>query len=102
MNSDEIRKIDREHVIYSWAAQKAVNPVVIDRAEGIYMWNPEGKRYIDFCSGLLNINVGHGHKHVLNAMSKQMEKLTYVGPMFSTEPKAKLAKMISEVTSGRS
>ena len=100
MNSDEIRKIDREHVIYSWAAQGAVNPVVIDRTEGIYMWSPEGKRYIDFSSGLLNVNIGHGNKHVLNAMSRQMEKLTYVGPAFSTEPKARLAKMISEVTPG--
>ncbi|TFG57991.1 MAG: aminotransferase class III-fold pyridoxal phosphate-dependent enzyme, partial [Spirochaetales bacterium] len=71
-----------------------------DRAEGIHMWDTDGKQYIDFCSGLLNVNIGHGNKHVLDAMKKQMEKLTYVAPSFGTEAKAVLGKMISEVTPG--
>ncbi|MFC1849511.1 aminotransferase class III-fold pyridoxal phosphate-dependent enzyme [candidate division CSSED10-310 bacterium] len=99
MNADEIKKWDR-HVIYGWKAQRDVDPIIMDRAEGIYIWDIQGKRYLDFCAGLLCVNVGHGHKHVLEAMKRQMEKLTYVAPMFGTEPKAKLAKMISEVTPG--
>jgi taurine---2-oxoglutarate transaminase len=100
MNNEEIRRLDKEHVIYSWKAQRNVNPIIMDRAEGIYNWDVDGKRYIDFCAGLLCVNVGHSHPHVLNAMKAQMEKLTYVGTMFGSEPKARLAKMLSEVTPG--
>jgi taurine--2-oxoglutarate transaminase len=98
MNTKEIKKLDRQHVVYSWKAQGSVDPIVIDRAEGIYMWDTDGKRYIDGCSGLLNINIGHGNRHVLEAMKAQMEKLCYVSPGFGTEPKARLAAMVAEVT----
>ncbi len=100
MNTEDIKRMDRQHVVYSWAAQGAVDPIVVDRADGIYFWDTDGKRYIDFCAGLLCVNIGHGNKHVLDAMKTQMDKLTYAAPLFSTEPKAKLAKMISEVTPG--
>ena len=98
MEKDEVKRIDRRHVIYSWKAQRDVDPIVIDRAEGIYLWDADGKKYIDFCAGLLCINIGHGNRHVLDAMKHQMEKFTYVPPSFATEPKAKLAKMIADVT----
>jgi taurine--2-oxoglutarate transaminase len=97
---EAIRKLDREHVVYSWKAQKGVNPIIMDRAEGIYQWDVDGKQYIDFASGLLCVNIGHGNKHVLGAMKSQMDKLCYTGTMFGTEPKAELARMISEVTPG--
>ncbi|MDY6826855.1 MAG: aminotransferase class III-fold pyridoxal phosphate-dependent enzyme [Bacillota bacterium] len=100
MNTQELKKIDREHLIYSWKAQGNLDPVMIDRADGIYMWDTDGNRIIDFCSGLLCINIGHNNKHVLNAMHAQMDKLCYVSPVFGTEPKARLGKMIAEVTPG--
>jgi len=100
MDKDEIKKLDRQHVIYPWKAQRALDPIVIDRAEGIHFWDADGKRYIDFCAGLLCINIGHGNQHVLGAMKEQMAKFTYVPPSFATEPKAKMASMISEVTPG--
>lgn len=96
----EIQELDRKHIVYSWKAQKSVNPIIMERAEGIYQWDMDGKKYIDFASGLLCVNIGHGNRHVLDSMKKQMEKLCYVGTMFGTEIKAKLAKMISEVTPG--
>ncbi len=100
MKKDEIKKLDRQHVIYPWKAQRGVDPIVIDRAEGIHFWDADGKRYIDFCAGLLCINIGHGNQHVLGAMKEQMAKFTYVPPSFATEPKSRLAGMISEVTPG--
>lgn len=100
MNTQDLKKMDRNHLVYSWKAQGAVDPIIMDRAEGIYMWDTDGKKYIDFCSGLLCVNIGHSNQHVLDAMRKQMEKCTYVGTMFGTEPKAKLGEMISEVTPG--
>jgi len=59
VDTKQIKEMDRSHVIYSWAAQKNVNPIIMDHAEGIYQWDTDGKKYIDFCSGLLNINIGH-------------------------------------------
>lgn len=100
MNTEQTKKIDREHVIYSWSIQGKVNPIAIDRAEGIYMYTPEGKKIIDFISGLICVNVGHSHPHVLKAMREQMEKITYISPSFTSEAKAKLCSMIADVTPG--
>ncbi|MBN1944342.1 MAG: aminotransferase class III-fold pyridoxal phosphate-dependent enzyme [Bradymonadales bacterium] len=100
MRTEELKKLDRQHVIYSWRSQGGVDPIMIDRADGIYMYDTDGRRFIDFCAGLLCVNIGHGNQHVLQAMRQQMEKLTYVGPAFGTEVKARLAAMISEVTPG--
>ena len=93
MNKDQIAEIkqwDAEHVIYPWKTQGWYRPILMERAEGIYMYDAEGKRYIDFCSGLLNINIGHGNKHVPDAMTAQMDTLCYVASTFTTEPKARL------------
>jgi len=100
MEKDEIKKLDRQHVIYPWKAQRVFDPIVLERAQGIHFWDADGKRYIDFCAGLLCINIGHGNQHVLNAMKSQMAKFTYVPPSFATEAKARCARMISEVTPG--
>ena len=100
MKTADLKKLDRQHVIYSWKAQGSVDPVMIDRAEGIYMWDTDGKRILDGCAGLLNINIGHGNKHVLAAMKAQMDKVCYVAPGFGTEPKARLAEMVAQLTPG--
>jgi taurine---2-oxoglutarate transaminase len=100
VNTQELKKLDRSHVIYSWKPQGGWEPTMIDRAEGIYMYDTDGRPIIDGCSGLLNINLGHSNRHVLDAMKAQMEKLCFVSPGFGTEAKAKLAKMVAEVTPG--
>ena len=100
MSTEDLKKLDRKHLVYSWKAQGSVDPIIIDRAEGIYMWDVDGKKYIDGVSGLLNVNIGHGNRHVLDSMKKQMEKLCYVGTMFGSEPKARLGEMIAQVTPG--
>jgi taurine--2-oxoglutarate transaminase len=100
MTTADLKKLDRQHVIYSWKAQGSVDPIMIERAEGIYMWDTDGKRYLDGCAGLLNVNIGHGNKHVLEAMKTQMDKLCFVAPSFGTEPKARLAEMVAELTPG--
>jgi len=100
MTTQDIKKLDREHIVYSWKAQKGVDPIIIDHADGIYMWDTDGKQYIDGCAGPLCINIGHGNKHVHDAMKAQMEKVCYVGTMFGTEAKAKCAEMVAEVTPG--
>ncbi|MFP4179608.1 MAG: aminotransferase class III-fold pyridoxal phosphate-dependent enzyme [Spirochaetaceae bacterium] len=100
MDTQDLKKMDRDHIVYSWTAQGNVDPVIIDRAKGIYMWDTDDNRIIDFCSGLLNVNIGHSNEHVLESMRAQMDKLCYVGTKFGTEPKARLGEMIAEVTPG--
>ena len=100
MNTEDLQKLDRQHVIYSWKQQGGWLPTVIDHAEGIYMYDNDGRRIVDGCAGLLNINLGHGNRYVLDAMKAQMEKLCFVSPGFATEPKARLASMVAEVTPG--
>ena len=100
MTTEELKKLDRAHTVYSWKAQKDVNPIMLDHADGVMVYDTDGKEYVDFCSGLLNINLGHNNAHVKEAMKAQMDKACYVGTMFGTEPKARLGEMISEITPG--
>jgi taurine--2-oxoglutarate transaminase len=100
MKTEELQKLDRSHVIYSWKPQGGWLPTMIDRAEGIYMYDTDSRRIIDGCAGLLNVNIGHGNRHVLEAMKAQMDKLCFVSPGFGTEPKARLAEMVAELTPG--
>jgi len=69
MKKTEVKDIDKSNIVYSWAVQGNEH-IIIDHTERIYMWDVEGKRYIDFCAGLLNINIGHSNPYVLDAMKK--------------------------------
>jgi taurine--2-oxoglutarate transaminase len=100
VKTEQLKKLDRQHVIYSWKPQGGWEPTMIDRAEGIYMYDTDGRPILDGCSGLLNINLGHSHPYVLEAMKKQIDKLCFVSPGFGTEPKARLAAMVAELTPG--
>ena len=100
LTSDEILRLCREHTFYSWSAQEKVNPIVIDRAEGVYFWDPEGKQYIDFNSQLMSVNVGHGDRRVMDAVAQQAERLIFAAPQFATEPRARLGALLAEVAPG--
>jgi 4-aminobutyrate aminotransferase-like enzyme len=60
-----------EHTIWSWSAQKKVEPISMARAEGIYFWDAEGKRYTDLNSQLMCMNIGHGHPKVIQGKSTE-------------------------------
>ena len=101
MTSAEIAALSKKHTISEWAVQGAVDPFVIDRAEGIYLYTPEGKRYIDFNSQLMSVNIGHSDRRVIKALQQQAEKLCYVAPGFmTTEPRARLGAKLAEITPG--
>lgn len=88
-------KLEADHVVYGWQRQEVRSPLIFDKAEGIYLWDEEGKRYADFCAGQINVNVGYGHPKVLAAMQRQMSRTTYVPPMFATEARIRLASMVA-------
>jgi taurine--2-oxoglutarate transaminase len=95
-----LQEFGHEHVVYGWQPQGTVSPITFERADRIYLWDTDQRRYIDFCSAQMNVNVGYGHPRVLAAMREQMERMTYVAPMFATEPRTRLAAMVAERTPG--
>ncbi|HEY3162179.1 MAG TPA: aminotransferase class III-fold pyridoxal phosphate-dependent enzyme [Vicinamibacterales bacterium] len=101
LSSAEASALSKKHTISEWAVQGAVDPLVIDRAEGVYLYTPEGKRYIDFNSQLMSVNIGHSDRRVVKALQEQAEKLCYVAPGFmTTEPRARLGAKLAEITPG--
>ena len=88
MNAQEMIDACLEHTLFDWSATGKVSPLAIDRAEGVWLYGPDGERYLDFNSQLMSVNIGHGHPKVLAAMKAQIDKLTYVFPGAATEPRA--------------
>lgn len=89
-----------DHTLFSWSKQGGLNPINAARAEGVYLYDRDGKRYIDFSSQLMNVNIGHGNKHVIDSVHRQMQELQFVYPGMATDPRAKLGKKLAELAPG--
>ncbi|MBL4847997.1 MAG: aminotransferase class III-fold pyridoxal phosphate-dependent enzyme [Planctomycetes bacterium] len=89
-----------QHSMYTWTATSKVNPLPIERAEGIYLYQPDGKRIIDFNSQLMSVNIGHNHPKVVEAMKKQLDSLIYCFPGTATAVRARLSKKLAELVPG--
>jgi len=100
LTTKEIVDLSREYTFFSWSVQGQVAPIPVERAEGIYFWDTDGKRYIDFSSQLMNTNVGHQHPKVVQAIKDQADKLCFVHPGNTTDVRALLGKKLAEVTPG--
>ena len=100
MSGEEIVALSKRHTIFEWSAQSKVDPIPIARAQGIYFWTPEGKRYIDFNSQLMCVNIGHGDERVVRAIQEQAAVLAYANPSMATEPRARLGAKLATVTPG--
>lgn len=98
LTSQEVVQENREYTLFSWSVQEAANPIHMKRAEGVYFWDGEDNRWLDFSAQLINMNVGHQHPKVLNAIKKQVDELCFAGPGFATEPRGRLGKKLAEVT----
>jgi taurine--2-oxoglutarate transaminase len=97
LNAAEIVKSNRDYTLASWVAQGTWNPIPIERGEGVYIYDANGKRYIDWSSQLVNVNIGHSHPHVVRAIQEQVAKLCYVEPSFATEPRGRLGEKLEAV-----
>ena len=75
MTTDEIVALSREHTFFSWSAQGAIDPIAIDHAEGVWLTTPDGRRILDFNSQLMSVNIGHGDRRVVAAITEQATKL---------------------------
>src|SRR5438034_6435682 len=100
MTSDEMIALCRKHTIFEWSAQGNVDPIPVSRAKGVYFWTPDGKRYLDFNSQLMCVNIGHGDPRVIKAIQDQAAELAYASPFMVTEPRARLGAKLAEITPG--
>ena len=97
MTGKEIVETQKKYYLQSWAKQKDVNPIPMEKAEGIYLWDYDGNRYTDMSSTQVNVNLGYGNEDINNAMKEQIDKFAWMGPGYGVESRAKLAKMIVDL-----
>jgi taurine--2-oxoglutarate transaminase len=100
LTSEQIVAANRAHTFFSWSVQGSLDPIAIDHAEGVYLYTPEGKRILDFNSQLMSVNIGHGDRRVIDAITAQAAKLQYVQPAFATEIRGRLGDKLAEIMPG--
>jgi taurine--2-oxoglutarate transaminase len=100
MSGEEIVALTKRHTLFEWSTRMGVDPIPVARSEGIYFWTPEGKRYIDFNSQLMCVNIGHGDPSVVKAIQEQVATLAYANPFMATEPRARLGAKLATITPG--
>ena len=93
MNYSEMSK---KFNLHSWSAQKALEPLEIVKAEGIYFWDKDGKKYADMSAQLVNSNLGHGNRALIDAIKDQVEKIPFIGPGYAIDVRSEAAKAIVE------
>src|SRR5450756_1284743 len=98
--TDQIIQNNQDYTLFSWSKQKSTNPIAVKHAKGVYLYDYDGKKYIDFSSGLMNVNIGHGDQRVTNAVMKQMQEVSYVTPSCVTKARGELGKKLAEICPG--
>ncbi|MFZ1491236.1 MAG: aspartate aminotransferase family protein [Ilumatobacteraceae bacterium] len=88
---------DRAHVFHSWSAQDLLDPVVIAGAEGAWMWDDQGNRWLDFSSQLVNVNIGHQHPKLVAAIKEQADRLCTISPTMANDARSEAARLIVEL-----
>ena len=91
---------DRAHVFHSWSAQAHLDPLVITGGEGAWVWDEDGRRFLDFSSQLMNVNIGHQHPKLLAAIHEQTDLLTTVAPIHANPARSEAARLIAERAPG--
>jgi taurine--2-oxoglutarate transaminase len=91
---------DRAHVFHSWSAWGTLDPVVVTGGEGAWFWDDQGRRYLDFSSQLVNLNIGHQHPRLVAAIQEQAASLCTVAPAFANDKRSEAARLIAERAPG--
>ena len=94
MKGEEIKSTLKEYNLQSWSKQKGINPISVEKAEGIYFWDYNGNRYSDMSSQLVNMNLGFGNPAISQAIKDQVDQYCFIGPSYGAESRAILAKKI--------
>ena len=97
----DILPLSREHVFYTWSAQARVNPIAVKHAKGVYFWDIQDRRYLDFNSMTMCVNIGHGDQRVIDAMKAQLDEIPYAAPGMTTRIRALASQAVAELTPGQ-
>ena len=99
-SEEQVRRDDRAHVFHSWSAQALIDPLPIASAQGSYFTDYSGKRYLDFSSQLVNVNIGYQHPKMVAAIQEQAARLTTISPAFANDARSEAARLIAEIAPG--
>ena len=91
---------DRRHVFHSWSAQAQISPLPIAGASGSYFWDFEGKRYLDFTSQLVNVNIGYQHPKLVKAIQEAAARQCTIAPSWADESRSEAARLIAGLAPG--
>jgi taurine--2-oxoglutarate transaminase len=95
LSPEEVVEWSKRYTIFDWTAQASITPLPVERAEGVYFFGADGKRYLDFNSQLMSVNIGHADRRVVRAITRQAERLPYVNPAsMTTVQRALLGKKL--------
>ncbi|MBX7097869.1 MAG: aminotransferase class III-fold pyridoxal phosphate-dependent enzyme [Myxococcaceae bacterium] len=100
LSAEEIVGLSKKYTLFEWSAQASMAPIPMTKAEGIFFWDANGKRYFDFNSQLMCVNIGHGNKKVIAAIKEQADRLAYANPYMATDVRAALGKKLAEIAPG--
>jgi 4-aminobutyrate aminotransferase-like enzyme len=100
MTKDEALK-KKDAYIFPCVTTYYSEPLVADRAQGHYVWDIDGRQYLDFFGGILTISVGHCNPKVTGTIKQQVDRLQHVSTAYVTEPMVALAEKLAEITPGR-
>lgn len=98
--SQEIIKNNQDYTLFSWSKQKGATPIAVKHAQGVYLYDYDDNRILDFSSGLMNVNIGHGDQRITDAVVKQMQEVAYVTPSCVTKVRGELGKKLAEICPG--
>ena len=98
--TEEIVQENLDYTLFSWSKQKGIDPIAVKYAEGVYLYDYDDKRYIDFSSGLMNVNIGHGNQRITEAVIRQMKEVSYVTPSCITKVRGELGRKLAEICPG--
>jgi taurine---2-oxoglutarate transaminase len=98
--AQDIIQDNLDYTLFSWSKQKGISPIAVKYGEGVYLYDYDGKRYLDFSSGLMNVNIGHGNQRVTEAVVRQMQEVAYITPSCVTKVRGELGKKLAEICPG--
>ena len=97
LTNEYVKNADLSQVLHSWSVQNELNPLSVKTAAGVKVWDFEGNEYLDFSSQLVNVNVGHQHPRLVQAIQEQAVELATVAPSHANITRARAAEAILSV-----
>lgn len=96
LTREQVLEYDKKYNQHPWLKGN-VNAIPVEKADGIYFWDYNGKKYFDMSSQLANVNLGYGNAAITEAIKKQAEILPYIAPAYASGPRSELAKLLIDL-----